>query len=127
MLTAVISEQACIGCNRCVAACPFDAIVGAAKHMHTVLIDECIGCKLCLDPCPVDCIDIVALPDNQLEKINKKTRALTAKDRYQKRISRLQKKANLRLPFFASNEEKSKQIKQEIFDAIQRSSSKARL
>ncbi len=66
LLLAVIDEQRCIGCTLCIQACPVDAIVGAAKHMHTVIADECTGCELCLPPCPVDCIDLVpALPDGQ--------------------------------------------------------------
>ena len=58
-LVAVIDEQVCIGCTLCIQACPVDAILGAAKHMHTVIADECTGCKLCLPPCPVDCIYMV--------------------------------------------------------------------
>jgi electron transport complex protein RnfB len=46
-------------CTLCIQACPVDAILGAAKQMHTVIADECTGCKLCLPPCPVDCIDMV--------------------------------------------------------------------
>ena len=57
-----IDEQTCIGCTLCIQACPVDAILGSAKHMHTVIADECTGCKLCLPPCPVDCIDMVPAP-----------------------------------------------------------------
>ena len=53
---AVILEDTCIGCTLCIQACPVDAIVGSAKHMHTVIASECTGCDLCLPPCPVDCI-----------------------------------------------------------------------
>lgn len=60
-LVAVIDENTCIGCTLCIQACPVDAIVGAAKHMHTIIESECTGCKLCLPPCPVDCIAIVPL------------------------------------------------------------------
>ena len=56
---AVIREAECIGCTKCIQACPVDAIIGSAKRMHTVLADECTGCGLCVEPCPVDCIDMV--------------------------------------------------------------------
>jgi electron transport complex protein RnfB len=56
---ARIEERACIGCTLCIAACPVDAIVGAAKLVHTVLAGRCTGCELCLPPCPVDCIALV--------------------------------------------------------------------
>jgi electron transport complex protein RnfB len=56
---ALIVEADCIGCTKCIQACPVDAIVGAAKFMHTVLEDLCTGCGLCLPPCPVDCIQMV--------------------------------------------------------------------
>jgi Na+-translocating ferredoxin:NAD+ oxidoreductase subunit B len=55
---AVIDEAACIGCALCIKACPVDAILGAAKQMHTILTAECSGCELCLAPCPVDCISM---------------------------------------------------------------------
>ena len=56
---AIIDEQICIGCTLCIQACPVDAILGAAKQMHTVIESECTGCELCVPPCPVDCIDMV--------------------------------------------------------------------
>lgn len=56
---AVIDESLCIGCTLCLQACPVDAIVGAAKLMHTVIEARCTGCDLCVPPCPVDCIDMV--------------------------------------------------------------------
>ncbi|MQG91704.1 RnfABCDGE type electron transport complex subunit B [Pseudomonas sp. MN1F] len=59
---AYIREAECIGCTKCIQACPVDAIVGAAKLMHTVVASECTGCDLCLAPCPVDCIDMQPLP-----------------------------------------------------------------
>lgn len=54
-----IDEQVCIGCTLCIQACPVDAILGAAKRMHTVITAECTGCDLCIPPCPVDCIHVV--------------------------------------------------------------------
>ncbi len=59
---AWIDETRCIGCARCLAPCPVDAIVGAQKYMHTVIADRCTGCELCLPPCPVDCIEMRAAP-----------------------------------------------------------------
>lgn len=56
---AFIREDECIGCTKCIQACPMDAILGAAKQMHTVIADECTGCDLCVEPCPVDCIDMI--------------------------------------------------------------------
>ena len=56
---AVIDENLCIGCRKCIDACPVDAILGARKLMHTVIARECTGCELCLSPCPVDCIAMV--------------------------------------------------------------------
>ncbi|WP_300424899.1 electron transport complex subunit RsxB [Thalassolituus sp.] len=56
---AYIREDECIGCTKCIQACPVDAILGAAKQMHTVITDECTGCDLCVEPCPVDCIDMI--------------------------------------------------------------------
>jgi len=55
---AVIIEEYCIGCTKCIQACPVDAIVGTAKQMHTVIAEECTGCELCLPPCPVECIEM---------------------------------------------------------------------
>jgi electron transport complex protein RnfB len=66
---AYIREAECIGCTKCIQACPVDAIVGAAKLMHTVLIDECTGCDLCIAPCPVDCIEMRPLPRSEVTPI----------------------------------------------------------
>ena len=58
---ASIREDECIGCTKCIQACPVDAILGAAKQMHTVIVSECTGCDLCVEPCPVDCIDMLPI------------------------------------------------------------------
>ncbi|AOX61467.1 hypothetical protein BIZ42_04250 [Stenotrophomonas sp. LM091] len=58
---AVVIEADCIGCTKCIQACPVDAIVGGAKYMHTVIADLCTGCELCIPPCPVDCIALVSV------------------------------------------------------------------
>ena len=77
---AVINESECIGCTKCLQFCPFDAIVGANKQIHTVLENHCTGCELCVAPCPVDCIDIITvdkmLYDPEKIKIRKKARKI---------------------------------------------------
>jgi electron transport complex protein RnfB len=59
---AWIDEPACIGCTKCIQSCPVDAIVGASRHMHTVIAAHCTGCELCIPPCPVDCIEMRPAP-----------------------------------------------------------------
>jgi len=100
---AYIREAECIGCTKCIQACPVDAIVGAAKLMHTVIIDECTGCDLCVAPCPVDCIEMRPLPlatvlpivgglafslEEQQARANKRNRA---RRRFEQRNARLQR------------------------------------
>ena len=58
LLVAVIVEADCIGCNKCIQACPVDAIIGGSRQMHTVIEPLCTGCELCLPACPVDCIEL---------------------------------------------------------------------
>ena len=84
---AYIVEDECIGCTKCIQACPVDAIVGAAKLMHTVIADRCTGCELCVPPCPVDCIQmpVAANPDWTRE------RAHAARKQYQFREQRLKR------------------------------------
>jgi len=68
---AVIDEETCIGCTKCIQACPVDAIVGASQRMHTVIASWCTGCELCIPPCPVDCIVLepsAAFPDADLSR-----------------------------------------------------------
>jgi len=76
---ALIDEAACIGCTKCIQACPVDAIVGASKRMHTVIASWCTGCELCIPPCPVDCIALepaAALPDPDLSRARHELRAV---------------------------------------------------
>jgi electron transport complex protein RnfB len=65
---AVIHEAECIGCTKCIKACPVDALIGSAKLMHAVLTHECTGCGLCVAPCPVDCIEMMKLPEIKYDK-----------------------------------------------------------
>lgn len=87
---ALIDEKYCIGCTFCIQACPVDAIIGAAKCMHTVLAEECTGCERCIAPCPVDCIQMVPIAltkDN--DSILQRSVADKARERYQNRLRRL--------------------------------------
>lgn len=88
-LVAIIDEAICIGCTKCIQACPVDAIVGAAKRMHTVIAAECTGCELCLPPCPVDCIALVAVEDKPLSRERVMHRAAHARTRFDTRNTRL--------------------------------------
>lgn len=74
-LVAFIIEEDCIGCVKCIQVCPIDAIVGAAKQMHTIIATECTGCELCIEPCPVDCITLLPiLNDNKYQPEKAKMR-----------------------------------------------------
>lgn len=104
---ALVDEQICIGCTLCIEACPVDAIVGAAKQMHTVIAAECTGCELCIAPCPVDCISMIPVgkqisgaecepciaSDDLLMRENQQKRkaADRARARHQFRLQRLER------------------------------------
>ena len=83
---ARIDEAVCIGCTKCIQACPVDAIIGASKLMHTVIVQECTGCELCIAPCPVDCIDMVPAAIATSEALR---RAPQHRGRYVARAARL--------------------------------------
>ncbi|MGZ5031121.1 MAG: RnfABCDGE type electron transport complex subunit B [Methylobacter sp.] len=87
---AVIVEKDCIGCTKCIAACPVDAILGASKFMHTVIASECTGCELCIAPCPVDCIVMQPAPLCRTE-ISRVQKSAQAKRRYDARCLRKEK------------------------------------
>jgi electron transport complex protein RnfB len=84
---AVIDEALCIGCTLCIQACPVDAIVGAARFMHSVIPEWCNGCDLCVAPCPMDCIAMV--PVQPPRKWNDED-ALISRSRYEARCRRLE-------------------------------------
>lgn len=87
-LVAVIREDECIGCTKCIQACPVDAIIGASKQMHTVIADVCTGCELCIEPCPVDCIDLIKIPERDEDE--KKQMARLWRERFEKHERRLE-------------------------------------
>ncbi|MGZ8136369.1 MAG: RnfABCDGE type electron transport complex subunit B [Methylococcaceae bacterium] len=89
---AYIIEQDCIGCVKCVAVCPVDAILGAAKLMHTVIASECTGCELCVPACPVDCIVMKPAKENTGSLTSREKSAL-AKQRYEARCLRKETQA----------------------------------
>lgn len=82
---ARIVEADCIGCTKCIQACPVDAIVGAAKLMHTVIADDCTGCELCVPACPVDCIVLLPMPASQIDAAH----ADAARGHFERREARL--------------------------------------
>jgi electron transport complex protein RnfB len=86
---ALIDETWCIGCTLCIQACPVDAIVGAAKLMHTVIAEACTGCALCIPPCPVDCIQMIAV-ERAAERNARRARADQWRARYVARQLRLE-------------------------------------
>jgi electron transport complex protein RnfB len=104
---AFIREAECIGCTKCIQACPVDAIVGAAKLMHTVIIDECTGCDLCVAPCPVDCIEmrplttvvpiVGGLASSDHERQARSLKRDRARRRFEQRNARLQREEEQKL------------------------------
>jgi electron transport complex protein RnfB len=91
---AAIDEARCIGCTLCIQACPVDAIVGAARLMHTVVVELCSGCDLCVAPCPVDCIEM--LPATGADAIWDSARASAARERFELRAARLERESTAR-------------------------------
>jgi Na+-translocating ferredoxin:NAD+ oxidoreductase subunit B len=93
---AVIDEELCIGCARCLPACPVDAIVGARRQMHTVIAAECSGCDLCLPPCPVDCITMVEVASELLPLAMVREHAFRYRQRYGAHLARERHRAEVR-------------------------------
>jgi electron transport complex protein RnfB len=91
---ALIDEAQCIGCTLCIQACPVDAISGAPKRMHTVIVELCSGCDLCVPPCPVDCIAMVPAAGD--DATWDEPRAASARLRHLARRARLARSASER-------------------------------
>jgi len=129
-MLAVVREDECIGCTKCIQACPVDAILGATKLMHTVIGDECTGCELCVEPCPVDCIDMIEIGhiDDLSDKAFKQ-RSNQYRTRYESREARLardtkenrKKHRAAKQANAASKTESLAERKREIVEAIARS------
>jgi Na+-translocating ferredoxin:NAD+ oxidoreductase subunit B len=124
---AIIREALCIGCTKCIQACPVDAIIGTAKQMHTIITADCTGCELCIPPCPVDCIDIITVNRIEIEieietDTAEKTRANDSRNRFNARQLRLaREKANKKI----SQQDHSLTKKQHyVQEAIARSKAK---
>lgn len=127
---AFIREAECIGCTKCIQACPVDAIVGAAKLMHTVLIDECTGCDLCVAPCPVDCIEMRPLPDATVPVVGglafsaeqqqaRATKRDHARRRFEQRNARLRREEEQRQAERLARAQRAAQPQAQTLDPIQ--------
>lgn len=124
---AMIREADCIGCTKCIQACPVDAIIGSGKFMHTVIEHECTGCGLCVEPCPVDCIEMLSQSTATYDRD-------LARDRYQDKQVRLlrdeQEKQQAyrdkrRLADLSIDQQQDKSAKQDfILQALARAQSK---
>lgn len=126
---AYIREAECIGCTKCIQACPVDAIVGAAKLMHTVIIDECTGCDLCVAPCPVDCIEmrppitvrpiVGDLATNDKEHRERALKRDRARRRFEQRNARLQREQAHKLTERLARAKHSAPVEAVPLDAVQ--------
>lgn len=127
---AKIREEECIGCTKCIAACPVDAIIGTNKHMHSVIEFECTGCGLCVEPCPVDCIDMLDVAENNYDK-NK------ARERYKaKKIRELKNRQEQNEQYLkkrkiiidnADNQAENKAKQDYILQALERAKAKRQI
>lgn len=115
---AIIHEDECIGCTKCIQACPVDAIVGAPQLMHTVISHECTGCELCVEVCPVDCIEMVLRPETEQQLTQ--NMSFYFRERFDHRNERLEKKQQekeaLRQQKRATRQQLAKHISSQVLD-----------
>lgn len=104
-----IVEEDCIGCKKCITACPVDAIVGATNMMHSIIDDICTGCELCIEPCPVDCIKMEPSYNKDNESTKNKRSSL-ARSRYEFKQQRILKEKNNAKANRITNNEKKQAI-----------------
>lgn len=95
-MKAIIREDECIGCTKCISACPVDAIIGSGKLMHSIITDLCTGCELCIPPCPVDCIDLIEDRSALLTEQQRQVEQDELRDRYYAHIQRQEMRRNTR-------------------------------
>lgn len=119
---AVIHEDLCIGCVKCIVACPVDAILGTSKQMHTVITEECTGCELCIAPCPVDCISMLPLAEQPTAK-EKRAKAAVAKQRYA--LNLIRKQRDMEAKQERANRQKAMLAKLKIVSKLNHSESNA--
>lgn len=107
---AYIREADCIGCTKCLAVCPTDAIVGASQMLHTVIEEDCIGCERCVPACPVDCITLLSMPEHLDPALMNHEQRLERKAHFQflakRRQSRLKRKQEAEQAFFLAMRDK---------------------
>jgi electron transport complex protein RnfB len=120
---ALIDETECIGCTKCIQACPFDAIIGARKQLHTVLKIECTGCGLCVDPCPVDCITLINIEAPLFDRARVKQRRRTRRKRLQAN-GITDQKMEITKETFAAFPENSLTAKETILETLARAKHK---
>jgi electron transport complex protein RnfB len=106
---AFIDEARCIGCTKCLPPCPVDAIIGAPRRMHTVIVEFCTGCELCVAPCPVDCIVMIPLLASPLPSLVL-PEASDSRARYEAHNERITRRAALRAETLAAKKRGAKPV-----------------